>query len=83
MEDEGRDIAPMLSANAWNKMFRSCGLSGVDVELKVFQHDDEHEISAIDSSVVPDQQTLSPEATVMTIVYTGKDTNLCRSLQLG
>ena len=55
LEDD-RDLSPLLSTSGWDKVLKSNGFSGANLEMKDYDSSDEHELSLIISSLVPKKE---------------------------
>ncbi|KAL6713727.1 hypothetical protein ACLMJK_008219 [Lecanora helva] len=54
--DEGRDQSPLLNVTEWNEALGINGFTGVSVEMRDYDSDDEHEVSLMISYVAASQE---------------------------
>ncbi|KAK5989446.1 Highly reducing polyketide synthase easB [Cladobotryum mycophilum] len=76
--EEGRTPGPLLEPPAWDKVLKESGFSGVDLQMKDYDHE-EHELSLLLSSAMI-EPTAPPEKEVVSIIAADDNTTLANKL---
>ena len=76
--EEGRSKSPLLSTNGWHDMLKNNGFSGVSLEMRDYESDEEHEMSLMISRAISTQEKV-PSIT-MNIVSRSNDDGLANHL---
>ncbi|KAJ5778489.1 hypothetical protein N7520_001735 [Penicillium odoratum] len=79
--NDGRENSPLLNTERWDNVLKENGFSGVSLEMKDYESDEDHEISALVTKNVPEQEPCLSTRGV-SIVTVDKTVELAKGLAI-